>query len=697
MKTAKLSVLPIKDLNPAEYNPRKKLKPGDKEYEKIKHSIEEFGFADPVVVNSDMTIIGGHQRVTVAAALGYTEVPCAIVEVSKTQEKALNIALNKISGEWNQELLADLIQDLQDSDFDVGFTGFEPPEIEQLFSKVHDKKVKEDDFDVEAELKKPTVAQTGDVWLLGKHRVICGDSILPETYNILMDGRKANLVLTDPPYNVDVEETAGKIKNDNMADEDFYRFLFAAFVNMEQNMEDDASIYVFHADTEGLNFRKAFADAGFKLSGCCIWKKNALVLGRSPYQWQHEPCLFGWKKGGKHQWYSDRKQTTIWEYDRPKASKDHPTMKPIALMAYPVQNSSMMGCVVLNPFLGSGSTLMACEQTGRICYALEWGKKALFIVEDDTTLLVVADIYKKMKQYENAVFMYQKCLEHISVDENVYQFQDINGKQLYSIASNNSLGVIMFEALKGIISAYSFLREYEQAKAYLLIAKERMPQKSEWEIWEQTLPEIESANQRYIEIKEQLSQNSKKAVEQKRSVRQWALQLIQLQNNSGQLNLDENDDWDKYLEKMDEVLNQMVQAVNKDSIIYQNSRNWVNSTYTHLDADAKEFLITAETLYEIHKMSIIDFAPIIVEYCKVVEKQLRVLLGSQIPSSMHMLGQIIGVISTNNIHPYTLYLSDLRAVNQLRRNSAHTGLLVRNDADTIRNILYVNNLLNNLV
>lgn len=337
------------------------------------------------------------------------------------------------------------------------------------------------------------------------------------------------------------------------------------------------------------------------------------------------------------------------------------------------------------------------KRQGKLEDALEWGKKALFIVEDDTTLLVVADIYKKMKQYENAVFMYQKCLEHISVDENVYQFQDINGKQLYSIASNNSLGMIMFEALKGIISAYSFLREYEQAKAYLLIAKERMPQKSEWEIWEQTLPEIESANQRYIEIKEQLSQNSKKAVEQKRSVRQWALQLIQLQNNSGQLNLDENDDWDKYLEKMDEVLNQMVQAVNKDSIIYQNSRNWVNSTYTHLDADAKEFLITAETLYEIHKMSIIDFAPIIVEYCKVVEKQLRVLLGSQIPSSMHMLGQIIGVISTNNIHPYNLYLSDLRAVNQLRRNSAHTGLLVRNDADTIRNILYVNNLLNNLV
>ena len=396
MKTAKLAVLPIKDLNPAEYNPRKKLRPGDKEYEKIKSSIVEFGFADPVVVNSDMTIIGGHQRVTVAASLGYVEVPCAIVDVDKTQEKALNIALNKITGEWNQELLADLIQDLQNSNFDVGTTGFEPPEIEQLFSKVHDKKIEEDDFDVEAELKKPTVAQMGDVWLLGKHRVICGDSILPETYNVLMEDKKANLVLTDPPYNVNVEETAGKIKNDNMADEDFYKFLFAAFVNMEQNMEADASIYIFHADTEGLNFRKAFADAGFKLSGCCIWKKNALVLGRSPYQWQHEPCLFGWKINGKHQWYSDRKQTTIWEYDRPKASKDHPTMKPIALMAYPIQNSSMMGCVVLDPFLGSGSTLMACEQTGRICYGVELEEKFVD---------VIVNRYMEMKGSADDVFV----------------------------------------------------------------------------------------------------------------------------------------------------------------------------------------------------------------------------------------------------------------------------------------------------
>ena len=195
-----------------------------------------------------------------------------------------------------------------------------------------------------------------------------------------MAGKKANMVLTDPPYNVDVEETAGKIKNDNMSDDKFYQFLFAAFVNMEQNMEQDASIYVFHADTQGLNFRKAFKDAGFYLSGCCIWKKNALVLGRSPYQWQHEPCLFGWKLNGRHQWYSDRKQTTIWEYDRPKASKEHPTMKPVALMAYPIQNSSMSHCIILDPFLGSGSTLMACQQTGRICYGIELDEKFVDVI-----------------------------------------------------------------------------------------------------------------------------------------------------------------------------------------------------------------------------------------------------------------------------------------------------------------------------
>ena len=351
MKSAELKTLPVSVLKPAEYNPRKKLKKGDKEYKKIENSIREFGFADPLVVNSDMTIIGGHQRLTVAIDLGYTEVPCAVVDVDKTREKALNIALNKITGAWDDALLADLLKDLGDEDFNLEFTGFDAPEIEQLFSNIYDKQVKEDDFDVESELKQPVFSKPGDIWHLGKHRVICGDSTKPETYALLMEGDKANLVLTDPPYNVDVEETAGKIMNDNMSDGDFYNFLLAAYKCMHENLADDGSIYVWHADTEGLNFRKAFKDAGFYLSGCCIWKKNSLVLGRSPYQWIHEPCLFGWKKGGKHQWYSDRKQTTVWEYDKPKSSPDHPTMKPVTLMSYPIKNSTMTNGIVLDPFL----------------------------------------------------------------------------------------------------------------------------------------------------------------------------------------------------------------------------------------------------------------------------------------------------------------------------------------------------------
>ena len=381
MSAMEWKTLSVDTLRPAAYNPRKKLKAGDKEYEKIKNSILEFGYVEPIIVNYDMTVIGGHQRLTVLKDLGYTEVQCVQVHIEdENKVKALNIALNKITGAWNEQLLADLIVDLQSADFNTDFTGFEAPEIEQLFSKVHNKDIQEDDFDVEAELQKPTMSILGDVWLLGRHRLVCGDSTLPETYTKLMEGKKANLVLTDPPYNVNVEETAGKIKNDNMSDEDFYKFLFAMFVNVEQNMESDASIYVFHADSKGLTFRQAFHDAGFYLSGCCIWKKNALVLGRSPYQWQHEPCLFGWKLGGKHQWYSDRKQTTIWEYDRPKSSKEHPTMKPVALMAYPIQNSCMSNCIVLDPFLGSGSTLIACEETNRICYGIELDEKFVDVI-----------------------------------------------------------------------------------------------------------------------------------------------------------------------------------------------------------------------------------------------------------------------------------------------------------------------------
>lgn len=375
VKKMEFKKLPIDSLIPASYNPRKKLKPGDSEFEKIKNSIEAFGYVDPVIVNKDLTVIGGHQRISVLKILGYTEIDCVVIDIDKTKEKALNVALNKISGEWNKELLADLIKDLQSLDYDVSFTGFDPPEIDELFNDVHDKEVKEDDFNVEEALKEPTITQKGDVWILGRHRLVCGDSTDTEAYNILMEGRKANLVVTDPPYNVAYEAKAGKIQNDNLKNDEFYNFLLKAFTNMAQVMEKDASIYVFHADTEGLNFRKAFIDAGFYLSGVCIWAKQSLVLGRSPYQWKHEPVLFGWRKDGKHNWYSDRKQSTIWSFDRPSKNELHPTMKPVALCAYPIQNSSMSNCIVLDPFGGSGSTLIACEQTNRICYTIELDEK----------------------------------------------------------------------------------------------------------------------------------------------------------------------------------------------------------------------------------------------------------------------------------------------------------------------------------
>jgi len=342
----------------------------------LKHSLEEFGYVEPVIWNKTTSyVVGGHQRLKVLLDMGITEVECVVVEMDAEKEKALNVALNKISGDWDKDKLALLIADLQGADFDVSLTGFDPGEIDDLFKDSLKDGIKDDDFDVDAELQKPAVAKLGDVWLLGRHRLVCGDSTKADTFTALMDGKLANLVVTDPPYNVNYEGTAGKIKNDNMGNEAFYDFLLAAFTNTEAAMAQDASIYVFHADTEGLNFRKAFSDAGFQLSGCCIWKKPSLVLGRSPYQWQHEPVLFGWKKKGKHNWYTDRKQTTIWEFEKPKKNADHPTMKPIALVAYPIMNSSLTNCIVLDPFGGSGSTLIACEQSDRICFSIELDEK----------------------------------------------------------------------------------------------------------------------------------------------------------------------------------------------------------------------------------------------------------------------------------------------------------------------------------
>lgn len=342
----------------------------------IAASIREFGFLSPILVAEDNTILAGHGRLAAALKLGLKKVPCVKENhLTETQKRAYIIADNKLSlnAGWDNELLAVELSELEGADFNLDLLGFDEAELSSIFDA--DKDVNEDDFDVEKELEEPCFSKTGDMWTLGKHRVICGDATKLETYKTLLENTKVNLVVTDPPYNVNYEGSAGKIKNDNMEDDKFYQFLFNSFVNMEQAMADDASIYVFHADTEGLNFRKAFQDAGFYLSGCCIWKKPSLVLGRSPYQWQHEPCLYGWKKKGKHKWYAGRKETSVWEFEKSKKNADHPTMKPIALLAYPIKNSSMTNSLVLDPFAGSGSTLIACEQTGRICYAIELDEK----------------------------------------------------------------------------------------------------------------------------------------------------------------------------------------------------------------------------------------------------------------------------------------------------------------------------------
>lgn len=370
----KLQSIPITKLTPADYNPRKDLHSGDPEYEKLKRSLDEFGYLEPIIWNKQTGhVVGGHQRLKVLKVEGYKTAACVVVDFSEEKEKALNIALNKISGDWDNDKLGLVIADLQASDFDVSLTGFDDQEISDLLAT--DEDTKDDDFDVDEELKQPTFSKAGDVWNLGRHTLFCGDATKANSYQTLLGDTKVNLVLTDPPYNVNYEGSVGKIKNDHQDNDCFYHFLINAFQNMHQSMADDASIYVFHADTEGLNFRKAFQDAGFYLSGCCIWKKQSLVLGRSPYQWQHEPVLFGWKQNGKHEWYTGRKESTIWEFDKPQRSADHPTMKPIPLLAYPIMNSTMTNALVLDPFGGSGSTLIACEQTKRTCYMMELDEK----------------------------------------------------------------------------------------------------------------------------------------------------------------------------------------------------------------------------------------------------------------------------------------------------------------------------------
>jgi len=402
----------LDDLIPAEYNPRKQLKPGDAEYEKIKKSLIHFGYVDPIIINKDGTIIGGHQRASVMKQLGTEEAECVVVDLSKEDEKALNIALNKISGEWDMEKLGVLLEELNTVGV-MELTGFDVEEYTKMFVK---DEVKEDNFDIDNNIPKVPFSKQGDIWKLGNHRLICGDSTKKDTYIKLLENVYADAVITDPPYNVDYESGDGKkIKNDNFSDsESFYKFLFGFYLRTFESLKPGSPIYIFHSDIEGVNFRKAMVDAGFDLKQCLVWVKNGMVLCRQDYHWRHEPILYGWKPGASHKWYGDRdKDTVIDDFmqlnprkmskpelvelfqkladsqnknssviynDKPTRSDEHPTMKPITLIGKLMINSSKAGDVILEPFCGSGSTLICAEQLDRKCYGIELDEKYVDVI-----------------------------------------------------------------------------------------------------------------------------------------------------------------------------------------------------------------------------------------------------------------------------------------------------------------------------
>jgi DNA (cytosine-5-)-methyltransferase len=424
-KTLKTEKRKLKELVAADYNPRKALTPEDSEYQKIKRSIEEFGYVDPIIINEDGTIIGGHQRCTVLKDLGYEEVDVVVVSLDKQREKALNIALNKITGEWDELKLKDLLIDLDLGDYDISLTGFEQEDLAELVDNLAvEPEAMDDDFDEEAVLEDIVEPKTklGDVWKLGRHRLMCGDSTSQEDVATLMKGEMADLIITDPPYNVNYGDKAdmldtylqkghrnnSRIKNDNMDNESFYSFMLQIYQSAYEFMRDGAAIYVFHAESTGHIFRQAFLDAGLKLAQCLIWEKNAFVLGRQDYQWRHEPCLYGWKEGAAHYFINDRTQDTVILEDdvdfeamkkadliayiedmhrkykdqtsviyenKPTRNDIHPTMKPVTLIGRLMSNSSKSGWNVLDLFGGSGSTLMAAEQLGRTAFLMELDEK----------------------------------------------------------------------------------------------------------------------------------------------------------------------------------------------------------------------------------------------------------------------------------------------------------------------------------
>lgn len=381
--TNKLEMVKVSELIPYVNNARTH---SQEQVNKLRSSLREFGFVNPVIIDQDKNVIAGHGRLMAAKEEGITEVPCVLVDyLTEAQKKAYILADNRYAQDagWDEELLRLEIEALEGMDFDVSLTGFNEDEISDLFAGADTSDTQDDDFDLSDALEKAAFVEKGDVWVVGRHRLMCGDATSEEDVATLMDGKKANLIITDPPYNVAFESSDGlSIKNDKMENEKFYEFLLSAFKNMAAHLEKGGAAYVFHADTEGLNFRKAFVDAGFHLAGCCIWVKNSLVLGRSDYQWRHEPVLYGFLQNGKHYWSKNagRSQTTIWNFDKPKKNKNHPTSKPLDLLAYPIGNSSQENAIVIDTFGGSGSTLMTCEQTNRICHTMELDEKYASVI-----------------------------------------------------------------------------------------------------------------------------------------------------------------------------------------------------------------------------------------------------------------------------------------------------------------------------
>lgn len=345
---------------------------------KLRSSLREFGFINPVLIDREYNVLAGHGRICAAKEEGIEEVPCVFVEhLSEAQKKAYILADNRMSLDagWDDELLKVEMASLQEMGFDIGMTGFDESELADLFKE--DTDAEDDNYDIDEALEKEPFVMPGDIWKLGTHRLLCGDATKEEDVRLLMDGKKANACITDPPYNCAYEGGTGmKIMNDHWdSSEKFYQFLLAAFKNAYNSLADGAAFYCFHSDAEKVNFFNATVHAGFHYSTTCIWVKDTLVIGRADFQQRHEPVIYAFKDTAKHKFYGDRKQTTVWEFDRPKKSKLHPTMKSLPLIAYPIKLSSQENGIILDLFGGSGSTLMAADQINRSCYTTELDPK----------------------------------------------------------------------------------------------------------------------------------------------------------------------------------------------------------------------------------------------------------------------------------------------------------------------------------